>query len=112
MASHFRKMTGKFIHFFQPERNESKKGLKSSCVPSVASGRAERCLRGRKSDFPNHSMNSLRSDSISYFVAQIVFVNPRLNIASENPTYSKDLFVRNVFFFGADATSQADLIPC
>ena len=100
LASHFRKMTGKFIHFFQPERNESKKGLKTSC------------LRGRKSDFPNHSMNSLRSDSISYFVAQIVFVNPRLNIASENPTYSKDLFVRNVFFFGAVATAQADLIPC
>ena len=41
------------------------------------------------SDFPNHSMNSLRSDSISY--------NPRLNIDSENPTYSKDLLVRNVF---------------
>ena len=54
-------------------------------------------LRGRKSDFPNHSMNSLRSDSISYFVAQIVFANPRLNIDSENPTYSKDLLVRNVF---------------
>ena len=49
------------------------------------------------SDFPNHSMNSLRSNSISYFVAQIVFVNPRLNIDSENPTYSKDLLVRNVF---------------
>ena len=49
------------------------------------------------SDFPNHSMNSLRSNSISYFVAQIVFANPRLNIDSENPTYSKDLFVRNVF---------------
>ena len=49
------------------------------------------------SDFPNHSMNSLRSDSISYFVAQIVFANPRLNIDSENPTYSKDLLVRNVF---------------
>ena len=42
-------------------------------------------------------MNSLRSDSISYFVAQIVFANPRLNIDSENPTYSKDLLVRNVF---------------
>ena len=49
------------------------------------------------SDFPNHSMNSLRSNSISYFVPQIVFANPRLNIDSENPTYSKDLFVRNVF---------------
>ena len=40
------------------------------------------------SDFPNHSMNSLRSNSISYFVPQIVFANPRLNIDSENPTYS------------------------
>ena len=49
------------------------------------------------SDFPNHSMNSLRSNSISYFVAQIDFANPRLNIDSENPTYSKDLLVRNVF---------------
>ena len=49
------------------------------------------------SDFPNHSMNSLRSNSISYFVALIVCANQRLNIDSENPTYSKDLFVRNVF---------------
>ena len=45
----------------------------------------------------NHSMNSLCSDSISYFVAQIVFANQRLNVDSENPTYSKDLLVRNVF---------------
>ena len=49
------------------------------------------------SDFPNHSMNSLRSNSISYFVPLIVYTNQRLNIDSENPTYSKDLFVRNVF---------------
>ena len=54
-------------------------------------------LRGRLSDFPNHSMNSLRSNSISYFVAQIAFRNQRLNNDSENPTSSKDLFVRNVF---------------
>ena len=33
-------------------------------------------LEGRLSDFPNHSMNSLRSDSISYFVAQIAFLQP------------------------------------
>ena len=46
------------------------------------------------SDFPNHSMNSLRSNSISYFVA---WLKPRLNIDSENPTSSKDLLVRNVF---------------
>ena len=51
-------------------------------------------LRGRLSDFPNHSMNSLRSNSISYFVA---WLKPRLNDDSENPTASKDLFVRNVF---------------
>ena len=49
------------------------------------------------SDFPKHSMNSLRSNSISYFVPQIAFRNPRLNIVSENPTHSKDLLVRNVF---------------
>ena len=39
-------------------------------------------------------MNSLRSNSISYFVA---WLKPRLNDDSENPTVSKDLFVRNVF---------------
>jgi len=39
-------------------------------------------------------MNSLRSNSISYFVA---WLKPRLNIDSENPTSSKDLLVRNVF---------------
>jgi hypothetical protein len=54
-------------------------------------------LRGRNHDFSKHSMNSLRSNSISYFVAQIAFCNPRLNIASKNHTSSKDLFVRNVF---------------
>ena len=42
-------------------------------------------------------MNSLCSDSISYFVAQIAFCNPRLNIASKNHTSYKCLFVRNVF---------------
>ena len=51
-------------------------------------------LRGRLSDFPNHSMNSLRSNRISYFGA---WLKPRLNDDSENPTASKDLFVRNVF---------------
>ena len=70
------------IHFFQPERNEPKKGSKTSW------------LRGRLSDFPNHSMNSHSSNSISYFVA---WLKPRLNGDSENPTVSKDLFVRNVF---------------
>ena len=42
-------------------------------------------------------MNSLRSNSISYFVAQIAYRNPRLNIDSKNLHSSKDLFVRNVF---------------
>ena len=31
-------------------------------------------LGGRLQIFPNHSMNSLRSDSISYFVAQIALL--------------------------------------
>ena len=31
-------------------------------------------LGGRLHIFPNHSMNSLRSDSISYFVAQIAIL--------------------------------------
>ena len=42
-------------------------------------------------------MNSLRSNSISYFVAQIAFRNPKLNIDSKNLHPSKDLLVRNVF---------------
>ena len=42
-------------------------------------------------------MDSLRSDSISYFVAQIAFRNQRLNIASKKYNSSKDLLVRNVF---------------
>ena len=54
-------------------------------------------LRGRNTNSSNHSMNSLRSNSISYFVAQIAFRNQRLNIDSKNLHYSKDLFVRNVF---------------
>ena len=60
-------------------------------------------LRGRNTNSSNHSMNSLRSNSISYFVPQIAFRNPRLNIDSKNLHSSKDLFVRNVlgiiFFF-------------
>ena len=54
-------------------------------------------LRGRNTNSSNHSMNSLRSNSISYFVPQIAFRNPRLNIDSKNLHSSKDLFVRNVF---------------
>ena len=53
LASHFRKMTGKFIHFFQPERNESKKGsptaffpLKLTHVFGRAARRALRALCG------------------------------------------------------------------
>ena len=45
----------------------------------------------------NHSMNSLRSDSISYFVAQIAYRNQRLNTDSKDLHSSKDLLVRNVF---------------
>ena len=40
-------------------------------------------LRGRNPIFSNHSMNSLRSNNISYFVAQIAIRNPRLNIDSK-----------------------------
>ena len=54
-------------------------------------------LRGRNTNSSNHSMNSLRSNSISYFVPQIAFRNQRLNIDSKNLHSSKDLFVRNVF---------------
>ena len=42
-------------------------------------------------------MNSLRSDSISYFVAQIAFRNQRLNNDSKDLHSSKDLLVRIVF---------------
>ena len=54
-------------------------------------------LGGRNTNSSNHSMNSLRSNSISYFVAQIAFRNQRLNIDSKNLHSSKDLLVRNVF---------------
>ena len=42
-------------------------------------------------------MNSLCSDSISYFVAQIAYRNQRLNNDSKDLHSSKDLLVRNVF---------------
>ena len=77
-----------FIHFLSVARKKTESKERARNRPE---------LRGRMSDFPNHSMNSLRSNSISYFVALIVLANQRLNIDSENPTYSKDLFVRNVF---------------
>ena len=53
-------------------------------------------LRGRKHDFSKHSMNSLCSNSISYFVPQIASCNQRLNIASKNHISYKCLLVRNV----------------
>ena len=54
-------------------------------------------LRGRNINSSNHSKNSLRSNSFSYFVIQIAFRNPKLNVDSKNLHSSKDLFVRNVF---------------
>ena len=42
-------------------------------------------------------MNSLCSNSISYFVAQIAYSNLRLNTDSKDLHSSKDLLVRNVF---------------
>ena len=59
-------------------------------------------LGGRNTNSLNHSMNSLRSNSISYFVTQIAFRNPRLNIDSKNMHSSKDLLVRNVFEESSD----------
>ena len=55
------------------------------------------CLGGRNTNPSNRSMNSLRSDSISHFVAQIVYHNQRLNIDSKDLHSSKDLLVRSVF---------------
>ena len=54
-------------------------------------------LGGRNTNSSNRSMNSLRSNSISHFVAQIAYRNPRLNVDSKNLHSSKDLLVRNVF---------------
>ena len=54
-------------------------------------------LGGRNTNSSNHSKNSLRSNSFSYFVVQIAFRNPKLNIDSKNLHSSKDLLVRNVF---------------
>ena len=70
---------------FNTERNESKKGAKTSW------------LGGRNTNSSNHSKNSLRSNSFSYFVAQIACRNLRLNGDSKNLHSSKDLLVRNVF---------------
>ena len=42
-------------------------------------------------------MNSLCSNSISYFVAQIAYRNQRLNNDSKDLHSSNDLLVRNVF---------------
>ena len=55
------------------------------------------CLGGRNTNPSNRSMNSLRSDSISHFVAQIAHRNQRLNIDSKDLHSSKDLLVRIVF---------------
>ena len=55
------------------------------------------CLGGRNTNPSNRSMNSLRSDSISHFVAQIAHRNQRLNIDSKDLHSSKDLLVRSVF---------------
>ena len=54
-------------------------------------------LRGRNTNSSNHSKNSLRSNSFSYFVVQIAFRNPKLNVDSKNFHSYKYLFVRNVF---------------
>ena len=54
-------------------------------------------LGGRNTNSSNHSMNSLRSNSISYFVAQIAYRNQRLNNDSKDLHSSNDLLVRNVF---------------
>ena len=51
-------------------------------------------------------MNSLRSNSISFFVAWLK-IEPRLNIDSKNLHASKDLFVRNVF-----ERSEKTFAPC
>ena len=54
-------------------------------------------LGGRNTNPSNRSMNSLRSNSISHFVAQIAHRNQRLNIDSKDLHSSKDLLVRSVF---------------
>ena len=64
-------------------------------------------LGGRNRNSLNHSKrsalplglskNSLRSNSFSYFVVQIAFRNPKLNVDSKNLHSYKYLLVRNVF---------------
>ena len=53
-------------------------------------------------------MNSLRSDSISYFVAQIAYRNQRLNTDSKDLHSSKDLLVRNVFENLSEETTSVE----
>ena len=54
-------------------------------------------LGGRYTNSSNHSKNSLCSNSFSYFVIQIAFRNPKLNVDSKNLHSYKYLLVRNVF---------------
>ena len=54
-------------------------------------------LGGRKSDFRNHSKNSLCSNSFSCRFTCLAISDTRIEEDSENSTFSKDLLVRNVF---------------
>ncbi|SEE38878.1 hypothetical protein SAMN04487828_1395 [Prevotella sp. lc2012] len=71
-----------FCH--QKENGSKRKSAKTSC------------LGGLLSDFSSHSMNSLRSNSISYFVPWLA-PRAKTQYGSENRTPSKDLLVRSVF---------------
>ena len=53
-------------------------------------------------------MNSLCSDSISYFVAQIAYRNQRLNTDSKDLHSSKDLLMRNVFENSFEETTSVE----
>ena len=63
-------------------------------------------LGGRLSDFSSHSMGSLRSNSISYFVACLA-LQAKTQYGSENRTVSKDLLVRSVFEEAAQSLSPS-----
>ena len=54
-------------------------------------------LGGRKSDFRNHSKNSLCSNSFSCRFTCLAISDTRIEEDSENSTFSKDLLVRSVF---------------
>ena len=83
------------IHFFR----HRKKRIKERCENVLARRPEHKFFKSLNAlgFAASLAKNSLRSNSFSYFVAQIACRNLRLNGDSKNLHSSKDLLVRNVF---------------